>query len=83
MKVVDERRAEIADGFVRSLFTVVMRFLCWDTDSGTGGSITSVMVSRVVGDDSIKAAVRAWPMNPAPPVMRMFSSRVLVLAILY
>lgn len=83
MNFVDESSAETAEGFVRSLLLVVMRFLCWDKEAGTGGSITSVMVRRVVGEASIRAAVRACPMKPAPPVMRMFSSWVwVVVAIL-
>lgn len=49
---VDERSVSMADGLVRSPFTAVMRSLCCDTDPKTGGSMTSVIVNRVVGDAS-------------------------------
>lgn len=43
-----------------------------DSGDGTSGSITSVRIKLETGESESNAAVRAWPMKPLAPVMRIF-----------
>lgn len=68
-----ERRDSTAGISVKSLLVAVMRSPCCETGAGTGGSVTSVKVKVMSGDDSSNAAARTCPIKPAAPVIRIAS----------
>lgn len=57
---------------VRSALIERISAVKWESGDGTSGSTTSVRIKLEIEESERRAAVRAWPIKPLAPVMRMF-----------